>query len=169
MPSPETLATLAATLVRNLKAPPRQAVEYAVELWQEAQNAVTLTARMYRDAEKRGLLTVAERVKREVGTIRFPRKFPASFDEFLPLIVPGKNTSVREGRFRGYAVARFGTNGEAEVTWRKREGFHTEEWRMEAWAFLLWWKSQTSATNSANASRPKTKSAEKSHPPQKNV
>ncbi|MBM3831886.1 MAG: hypothetical protein FJ403_01160 [Verrucomicrobia bacterium] len=95
LPSPETLAMIAATVGKRRNA--RSAVEYAFDLWSLSRDKLI-------DVVKGKAVAVAiDILKNGASTeddIPRPTQFPASLSEFKKLIVKGKNDADSRERFK---------------------------------------------------------------------
>lgn len=93
LPATETLALLAAQ-ARFQMLPPKDAVEGGLELWQAAQQAIS---------RHKGLAEAFQAHYCEpVANTDCPPSYPASFKDFLRLIVGGKDEAEQLRRFRRY-------------------------------------------------------------------
>lgn len=93
-PNPETLALIAANTVKlDGRKTPREVVEHAYSLLVEARELIGRQRKMREDSE---------RWKIERRVFPQPRKFPATLDDFLRIIVRGRSRAESEKRFREF-------------------------------------------------------------------
>ena len=183
LPTVKELATLAALLQRN-RAGRKMSAHDALRLWQDCQLALDderLRLNKLRDSDAR-----SEEEYKEISgfcaasNIRFPstqeplplpKKFPASLDVFLRLIVGGRQKAHRLVVFRRYlkftirnlqwplfteeelvngqrpSLADIGT----EIEKIRRRGFDNAEWKIEGWCFKAWRVAERSESARAKA------------------
>jgi hypothetical protein len=167
-PTQFELAMLAATVSRGTTQEPLEAVSYAWELWYESGGCVQhggLAAwALYRSIEDPAVL----RSWRERG--HAPRKFPATLDDFLRLIVKAKTPadSMKKLRdfFRHEQAQRPQLYGDpagriAEIKAADRAGGYFADfkrWQSMACVYEIWWADQKSlkASNSAKKRKPRS-------------
>ena len=154
LPSPETLAMIAATCSKGGGEEPGIAVAYAAKLYRAACDRL--------DSEKR----LAQATEEERATLPIPPTFPASYDEFLRLVVKGKTIKEGNDRFREYWRDLYkdnltGAELENAVALNEKEyrrGFHTpDDWLNMARKYVQWWAGHKSEQAITAASKRKLK------------
>jgi hypothetical protein len=93
LPSPETLAVIAANFAKGVNLPPAAAVDYASSLWVES------CRKLY---EMRLIHECYDSAARASADFPRPDKFPAKLDEFLRRVVCAKTPSDSTKRFRDF-------------------------------------------------------------------
>ena len=135
-PSPETLAMIAAALAKGLTEKPATAIQYASDLYDAACARLEMKSR-YLTARKNEIEAMSD--------IPRPKKFPATLNEFLSLIVSARTPADSMKRFRDYVryqVENFITMGKPEnytewFEWAAKKTFSemtTEERHDPKWA-----------------------------------
>ncbi len=153
----DALAMLAAVSVRGTKVPARDAVCYAYELWSEARALLSPDNRYRHELARHGVVTSSQRFDDVTQGAPMPGKFPANFDDFLRLVVKARTRDDGVKRFRDFAKAELKRQGQNEdgydviMARQKKTAYDQLTWKLEARAYLAWWKSQKSqqAKNSA--------------------
>jgi len=168
-PDTKTLAVLAAIVGLGSKKRPHESVQYAWELWCESESLV-----------RRGEIDASwaiERVgdhlpdiKRPEWKDRLPKRFPATLDDFLRLIVKAKTPADSHKRLKDYfhdVCAETGSKdpeGDAVKSIefikdldKKGGRFKRRAWVLEARSYDAWWRSKKSgkARESAKSKSPK--------------
>jgi len=137
LPSPETLAMIAATVAKGNSVAPQDAVADAAQLYDAA--CEYLKGEAIAEAELESWAVEDQQIPQ-------PKKFPARFDEFLRVIVGGKTTADRTKRFRDYLRFLKHTDDEviAELERNRGYDFDQDSWNDGARRFRYWWKEHIS-------------------------
>jgi hypothetical protein len=140
-PSQEVLAVMAAIVGRGRSADTASAVDYAYNLWvqagerlnQEQQQAFSITGNL-------------KLLEQEFEGLDRPEKYPATFNEFLKLIVCEKTQSGSNKRFREFLRSNHGVRTADTLMSRHRaDGFADEAlWFNTARDYRKWWSEQKS-------------------------
>lgn len=152
-PRIDTLALLAAIVSQGGNKIPEEAVRYACEIWVESEDALNVTLPALQAAK------CFLKIDPVAWKDRTPKRFPATLNDFLRLIV--RATTVADGtkQLRDFYRHRAKTNDpdtEAENTIRqiketdKAGGYFTRnKWYSEARSYDWWWENAHASDISA--------------------
>jgi len=179
LPTADTLALIAATVSKGIDLEPRLAVDHALKLWKSAREKLAGDVKEPAPVPQEPAPAPKESapVPKHVETIQttdggsLPPAFPATFDEFLRLVVNGKTLADSTKRFRDFLRSNSATEAEADKRLANLagEGFKDlKSWQVTALEYREWWESKQSPSASKAAESPEPpagKPAESAAPP----
>ena len=172
LPTTEVLASIAGIVSKDFENNADLAVNHALNLWRSAKRQLEQELQEIADEAKnmdlyQEVVNAAQVELERTGKLKWPKKYPATFREFLFLMVKGKTVADKTAQFRKYLKSVYGgCNFELQMADILKNGFKTsQDWFNTAEQYHQWYAVRLSELakhaaeekkNRKNSSRPST-------------